>query len=87
MPFLARPIHPLEQLLRERIVILDGAMGTMVQQYQLNEADYRGTRFADHPSDLKGNNDLLCLTKPEVIEEIHAQLPGGRRGYHRDEHV
>ena len=65
--------HPLAQLLRERIVILDGAMGTMVQQYKLAEADYRGARFASHPSDLKGNNDLLCLTKPEVIEEIHAR--------------
>ncbi len=65
--------HPLAQLLKERIVFLDGAMGTMVQRYKLQEADYRGARFADHPSDLKGNNDLLCLTKPEVIEEIHAQ--------------
>ncbi len=65
--------HPLAQLLRERIVIIDGAMGTMVQRYKLQEADYRGARFADHPSDLKGNNDLLCLTKPEVIQEIHSQ--------------
>src|ERR1700735_4669848 len=63
--------HPLYQLLTERIVILDGAMGTMVQQYKLAEDDYRGVRLADHPSDLKGNNDLLCMTKPEVIEEIH----------------
>ena len=65
--------HPLALLLRERIVILDGAMGTMVQQYKLAEADYRGARFANHPSDLKGNNDLLAITKPEVIEEIHAK--------------
>lgn len=65
--------HPLEQLLRQRIVILDGAMGTMVQRYKLGEADYRGARFAGHAGDLKGNNDLLCLTKPEVIEEIHTQ--------------
>jgi 5-methyltetrahydrofolate--homocysteine methyltransferase len=65
--------HPLAQLLRQRIVILDGAMGTMVQRYKLTEADYRGERFANHPGDLKGNNDLLCLTKPEVIEEIHSQ--------------
>ncbi len=63
----------LRQLLAERILFLDGAMGTMVQRYKLTEADYRGTRFADWPSDLKGNNDLLCLTKPEVIREIHAQ--------------
>ena len=63
----------IEQLLAERILVLDGAMGTMVQQYQLEEEDYRGTRFADWPSDLKGNNDLLCLTKPEIILEIHRQ--------------
>jgi 5-methyltetrahydrofolate--homocysteine methyltransferase len=72
MPDRVHPIHPLHALLRQRIVILDGAMGTMVQQYRLNEADYRGERFAAHPSDLKGNNDLLCITKPEVIEEIHS---------------
>jgi len=65
--------HPLVQLLHRRIVILDGAMGTMVQQYKLAEADYRGARFAAHGRDLKGNNDLLALTKPAIIEEIHAQ--------------
>jgi 5-methyltetrahydrofolate--homocysteine methyltransferase len=68
------PIHPLEKLLRERIVILDGAMGTMVQRYKLQEADYRGERFRDwRGKDLKGNNELLLLTKPEVIAEIHTQ--------------
>jgi len=66
-------LHPLHALLRQRIVILDGAMGTMVQQYRLAEQDYRGERFKNHPSDLKGNNDLLCISKPEVIEEIHAK--------------
>ena len=65
--------HPLAKLLTERIAILDGAMGTMVQRFKLSEADYRGERFADHPSDLKGNNDLLSLTKPDVIESIHSQ--------------
>jgi 5-methyltetrahydrofolate--homocysteine methyltransferase len=60
-------------LARQRILILDGAMGTMIQRYGLGEADYRGTRFADWPSDLKGNNDLLLLTKPEIIREIHSQ--------------
>jgi 5-methyltetrahydrofolate--homocysteine methyltransferase len=60
-------------LARQRILILDGAMGTMIQRYGLAEADYRGVRFADWPSDLKGNNDLLLLTKPEVIREIHSQ--------------
>lgn len=60
-------------ILQHRIAILDGAMGTMIQRYKLSEADYRGTRFADHGKDLKGNNDLLVLTKPEVISEIHEQ--------------
>jgi 5-methyltetrahydrofolate--homocysteine methyltransferase len=60
-------------LARKRILILDGAMGTMIQRYGLAEADYRGSRFADWPSDLKGNNDLLLLTRPEVIREIHSQ--------------
>lgn len=65
--------HPLEILMRERIVILDGAMGTMIQRYKLGEADYRGERFANHPKDLKGNNDLLCITRPDVVEEVHYQ--------------
>jgi len=61
----------LEALLAERIVILDGAMGTMVQGYQLEEADYRGDQFRDWPADLKGNHDLLSLTRADVIREIH----------------
>ena len=63
----------LPEILAERIVILDGAMGTMIQRYKLSEADFRGERFKDHPKDLKGNNDLLQLTRPDVIREIHAQ--------------
>jgi 5-methyltetrahydrofolate--homocysteine methyltransferase len=63
----------LEALLKERILVLDGAMGSMIQQYRLTEADYRGERFRDHPKDLKGNNDLLVLTKPEVVKEIHLE--------------
>ncbi len=63
--------HPLADLLQQRIVILDGAMGTNIQRYKLDEAAYRGARFADHASDLKGNNDLLCITQPHVVEEIH----------------
>ena len=61
----------LANLLRQRILILDGGMGTMVQQFKLGEADYRGHLCRDHACDLKGNNDLLVLTKPEVIREIH----------------
>lgn len=61
----------LNNLLAHRILMLDGAMGTMIQSYKLNEEDYRGTRFADFPHDLKGNNDLLTLTQPRIIHEIH----------------
>ena len=60
----------LDDALRERILILDGAMGTMIQRRGLDEADFRGTRLTDHPQDLKGDNDLLVLTRPDVIEEI-----------------
>ena len=63
----------LTALLRQRILILDGAMGTMIQRHRLGEADYRGSRFADWPSDLKGNNDLLSLTQPDIIREIHRE--------------
>ena len=65
-------VHPLEELLRQRIVLLDGAMGTMIQRHKLSEEDYRGKRFRDWKGkDLKGSLELLLLTKPEVIEEIH----------------
>src|SRR5690606_6264209 len=63
----------LTKALSERILILDGAMGTMIQKYQLEEADYRGEQFSDWKIDLKGNSDLLSLTRPDVIEEIHYQ--------------
>src|ERR1043165_10230938 len=66
-------VHPLEALMRERIVVLDGAMGTMIQGYKLSEADYRGERFGDWTGkDLKGSLELLNLTQPHVIEEIHS---------------
>ena len=68
----------IRELLRQRILILDGAMGTMIQRHGLEEADYRGERFADWPSELKGNNDLLALTRPEIIRGIHeAYLEAG----------
>lgn len=67
----------LPELLKQRILILDGAMGTMIQQYKLSEADYRGlpgnTRFEKHPGDLKGNNELLVLTQPQIIQKIHEE--------------
>src|SRR6266481_4477297 len=66
-------LHPLEALMRERIVLLDGAMGTMIQRYKLSEADYRGKRFCDWKGkDLQGSLELLNLTHPQVIEEIHS---------------
>ena len=86
-----RTLHPIEQLLQQRILILDGATGTMIQRYKLTEEHYRGTvlhgnypegftnnnvarkNFADHPVDVKGNNDLLVLTQPHIIHEIHTQ--------------
>ena len=63
----------LKALLEQRLLILDGAMGTMIQRHKLQEADYRGERFADHGHDLKGNNDLLLLTRPDVIRSIHCE--------------
>ena len=63
----------IRDLLNHRILIIDGAMGTMIQRYKLSEEDYRGERFKDWPSDVKGNNDLLCLTQPNIILEIHKQ--------------
>ena len=62
---------PLEQALQSRILVLDGAMGTMIQAEGLQEEDYRGERFAAHAYDLKGNNDLLSLTRPDIIAGIH----------------
>jgi 5-methyltetrahydrofolate--homocysteine methyltransferase len=85
LPFYPRPdtTIQLQDAMRQRILILDGAMGTMIQRYKLNEADYRGKplttqnnielNFVHHPSDLKGNNELLSLTQPHVIREIHEQ--------------
>ncbi|MBA3564641.1 MAG: homocysteine S-methyltransferase family protein, partial [Gammaproteobacteria bacterium] len=64
-------IGALRRLLEERIVFLDGAMGTMLQDYRIDEAGFRGRRFADWPQDLKGNNDLLSLTRPEIVAEVH----------------
>jgi len=63
----------LRQLLDDHILIIDGAMGTMIQRYKLQEQDYRGDRFKDWHTDVKGNNDLLCLTQPHIIKEIHTQ--------------
>lgn len=66
-------MHTIQEALRKKILIIDGAMGTMIQRYKLTEADYRGARFANWPSDLKGNNDLLCITRPDIIRDIHLE--------------
>ena len=67
------PARPLEDLLRDRILLFDGAMGTQIQALGLGEADFRGSRFAEHPKPLKGCNDVLCLTQPRAIENIHEE--------------
>ena len=66
-------MHQIQKIARERILILDGAMGSMLQDYRLDEAGYRGPRFEDWPHPLKGNNDLLNLSQPQIVEEIHAK--------------
>lgn len=63
----------IKEILKDRILVLDGAMGTMVQRYKLSEEDYRGEQFKDHPSPLKGNNDLISITQPHIVKEIHAE--------------
>ena len=63
----------LQDCLKERILIIDGAMGTMIQRHKLEEKDYRGERFTNWHTDVKGNNDLLSITQPHIIEEIHKQ--------------
>jgi len=71
-------LQALQHALSQRILILDGGMGTMIQSYKLEESDYRGERFADWPSDVKGNNDLLLLSRPDVIQAIEkAYLDAG----------
>ena len=74
----SQTLEQLNALLAERIVILDGAMGTMIQDHKLQEEDYRGERFKDWHCDVKGNNDLLVLSQPELIKAIHVKyLLGG----------
>lgn len=63
----------IREILKERILVLDGAMGTMIQRHQLTEEDFRGERFKNHPCSLKGNNDLLSITRPDIIKSIHAE--------------
>ena len=64
-------MRSITEIFNKRILVLDGAMGTMVQSYNLSEVDFRGERFVSHSKDLKGNNDILCLTQPDVVAEIH----------------
>ena len=64
----------IREVLEKRILVLDGAMGTMIQQHKLSEEDFRGEQFRDHTMSLKGNNDLLSITQPQIIREIHSLL-------------
>ncbi|KAF5838931.1 vitamin B12 dependent methionine synthase [Dunaliella salina] len=74
VPMAREQVLPLlEQLFKQRIAYIDGAMGTMIQRYKLEEADFRADRFKDHPDELKGDNDILVLTRPDIIESIHIQ--------------
>ena len=68
-----KKVSELSDILKDRIMVLDGAMGTMIQSYKLKEEDYRGDRFVDFKHPLKGNNDLLSLTQPQIIKEIHSK--------------
>ncbi len=72
----ANRIEALYAAARERILVLDGAWGVMIQRSNLDEADFRGARFADHPGQMKGNNDILCLTRPDVIADLHDRYFG-----------
>ena len=78
----------LHELLARRILVLDGAMGTMIQRHDLGEADFRGERFArPRAATCKGDNDVLVLTRPDVIREHPRRVPRGRRRHHRDQHL
>ncbi|HXB40837.1 MAG TPA: homocysteine S-methyltransferase family protein, partial [Bacteroidia bacterium] len=66
-------MNTIEKELEKRVLVIDGAMGTMIQQYKLEEKDYRGKRFVDWHKDVKGNNDLLSITQPEIIKAIHKE--------------
>ena len=77
----------LEKLARERILIMDGAMGTMIQQEKLEEGDFRGDHFKNHSTELKGNNDLLCLTRPEIIRNIHSSYFEAGSDHGRNQHL
>ena len=63
----------LEKAMSERILVLDGAMGSLIQEYKLEEEDFRGERWKNHPSSVKGNNDMLVISQPQIIKEIHAR--------------
>ena len=67
-------IHALDRALRERILVMDGAMGTMLQRHELSEEDFRGERFENNPVSLEGANDLLCLSRPALIRSIHSEF-------------
>ena len=77
----------IKEAVQQKILVLDGAMGTMIQAYKFEEDDYRGERFADYPYSLKGNNDLLVLTQPEAIDAIHLAYLEAGADIRRDQYV
>ncbi len=77
----------IKDILKERILVIDGAMGTMIQRHKLEEEDFRGDRFTDHAHPLKGNNDILSITRPDIIKDIHRQYFEARARHRRDQHV
>ena len=84
-------VKRIQDIIKERILVLDGAMGTMIQSYNLQEEDFRG-KFNLFRGQMRGNNDVLCLTRPDVILDIHRrylppQIPGGWCRHHRDQHL
>jgi 5-methyltetrahydrofolate--homocysteine methyltransferase len=66
-------LYPLDEIIQQRILVLDGAMGTMIQKHKLQETDFRGEQYRDHPKPLKGNNDILSITSPDIILKIHRE--------------
>ena len=83
-----KALKRLYQAIEQRILVIDGAMGTMLQRYKLQEEDYRGERFANFHQDLKGNNDLLSITQPHLVTEVHkAYLEAGAGHFTTEEHI
>jgi 5-methyltetrahydrofolate--homocysteine methyltransferase len=80
-------VAKLKTIAKERVLVFDGSWGVLIQNKGLDEADYRGDRFTGFKGQMKGNNDILCLTRPDIIESIHNDYFGGRCGHFRNQYV